>query len=136
MRKAFLILLFAAFVFRTIGADTIPPELIGEWATEQSQFDGDALTNGIAVYLNTNGAAIFAAPPPAGKKWHATYDVTNRVLSMSIDPQPGSGLTHTLTFRFKYDPKTKSLIPNNGLTQSILKHRRDHVPNGMIEGLD
>jgi hypothetical protein len=137
MRKTCLLLLFAALVFHAIGADTIPAELVGEWATDQSQFDGGGLTNGIAVYLNTNGAAaMFAAPPPMGKKWRATYDITNRVLTMSLGPQPGEGLPHGLTFRFTYDPKTGTLLPNNGLTRSILKHRQDHVPKGLMEGLE
>jgi hypothetical protein len=33
----------------------LPPELVGVWATEGSAFKGDALMNGQALYLDTDG---------------------------------------------------------------------------------
>jgi hypothetical protein len=134
MRTTFLPLILTVLAFRAAGADKIPTELIGEWAPDQSKFDGGALSSGVAVYINTNGvAAIIQAPPPIAAKWRATYDATNRVLTLSIEARPSEGLTRSLTNSFIYDPKAMTLSPKDGSTKDVLKRRTDRIPKWVLE---
>jgi len=136
MKRVFLSFLFAAYVLRGIGADTIPPELVGAWAPAKAKIEGGVLSEGYAIYLNTNGlAAVVAAPPPVGAKWRAVYDATNHMLILTIDAQPDEGLMHGMTNRFIYDPKAKTLSLTNAPTKDVLTRHGNRIPGGVIEDL-
>lgn len=53
-RLALIVVLFFS-VECTLAGTLLPPELVGVWATEGSQFKGDALMKGQALYLDTDG---------------------------------------------------------------------------------
>src|SRR5689334_20122063 len=74
-------------------ASEIPKDLIGEWATAQTRFSGDAVVSGNVLYLTTNGLAmIIVAPPPIGSEAKATYNSTNSTLTITIAADPSEGL--------------------------------------------
>ena len=130
MNKMILPLLFGAYIFRAIGADAIPSELIGEWAPDDAVFQNGGVASGYAIYINTNGmAATVMGPEFIDIKWHAIYDATNHVLTLRDDPHPW--LQNTSTNNLTYDPKTKTLHqfhPNE-----VLRRHRDFVPKSVIQ---
>ena len=126
-----------------IQKDTIPAELVGEWASNQSKFKGGILSAGVAIYINTFGiAGIVEAPeanlPPydIGNKLDATYNITNHVLTLTKEPDSNEGLTNSITDTFIYDPQSKTLSPKNAIIKDVLKRHKDQVPYGVIENLD
>jgi hypothetical protein len=134
MKRTLLLFALLACACPQVQGGSIPPELVGTWAPASSKMDGGVLLEGYAIYLNTNGlAAVVAAPPPIGAKWHATYEATNHVLTMSIAAQPSEGLTQAMTNRFVYDPKAKTLTATNSSTKEILRRHGDRIPGGVIE---
>ena len=136
MKRALLLFVFVACVFHRAEAGTIPHELGGVWAPASSKMSGGILSEGYAIYLNTNGlAAVVAAPPPIGTKWHATYEATNQVLTLSIEAQPSEGLTQAMTNHFVYDLKAKTLTATNSPTKEILRRHGSRIPGGVIEDL-
>ena len=124
MKKMIFPLLFGAHIFRAIGADAIPPELIGEWAPDHSVFQHGDVASGYAIYINTNGmAATVMGPEFIDIKMHAIYDATNDVLTL--------WLQNTSTNNLTYDPKTKTLHQFH--PDEVLKRHRDFVPKSVIE---
>jgi hypothetical protein len=56
------ILLSAILIFLTtcaVAAEPIPPNLVGIWTTEGSEFRGEAIMKGDALYLDTDGIGAF-----------------------------------------------------------------------------
>lgn len=51
--------IFTFFTTFTVAAEQIPPSLIGIWATEGSEFNGEAIMKGEALYLDTDGVGAF-----------------------------------------------------------------------------
>src|ERR1051325_10581458 len=85
MKTLLLFVLASALSLHTFAADTIPPELVGEWASPDAKFSRELLTKGGALYLSTNGfAAMFGAPPPIGMAGTATYDPKTFTLTFDL----------------------------------------------------
>lgn len=59
MRQIFLAAIFIFFTTYAVAAEQIPPTLIGIWATEGSEFNGEAIMKGEALYLDTDGVGAF-----------------------------------------------------------------------------
>ncbi len=136
MKRAFLAFVLASFAVFAIGADLLPTELVGQWAPEQSQFVGDLVTNGDVIYISTNGVAeVVAAPPPMGERFYASYNATNRVLTLSKDIHPTDGLTHGRIISFTYDVKAKTLRLDDAFDKEVLKRRSASIPDGVGEYL-
>ena len=61
----FLVFAFAAGLAGSAG---LPKEIVGVWATDDSEFDQDRLIGGSALYLLESGAvALVVAPFPVGR---------------------------------------------------------------------
>jgi hypothetical protein len=51
----FIVALFSVFISYADAESPIPPDLVGIWATEGSEFRGQAIMKGQAIYLDTDG---------------------------------------------------------------------------------
>src|SRR5262245_40053364 len=104
--RVLLVSIIAVWAAQAAAADNIPPELVGEWATEKSEFSGGALSKGAAMYLTRQGVgALIGAPPPIGVKGPATYDAKTQVLTVRLTEQE----LVRATCRFIYDQSVKTL---------------------------
>jgi hypothetical protein len=69
-------------------ATPLPPELIGIWATSGSQFHGDAVWKGQAIYLNSDGVGAIAGGDGSdvlGVRIAVTsYDATLHVIGLDL----------------------------------------------------
>ena len=91
-------------------ADVLPVHLVGIWATNKSEFHGEALLRGQALYLDTDGVgAIVGGPPPIGVRIVATYDARTNRLSIKINE---GGETRTGTFTYE---ATRKMIVDGGV---------------------
>jgi hypothetical protein len=131
--KYSILFLSVVCAFRAMGADTIPPELVGAWAPPETKIQDGVLSEGYAIYLNTNGVAMaVTAPPSTGLKSHAVYDATNRVLILTIDVSSSQGFTQKETTSFLYDPKVKTLSPISGPTRDFLTRHGNRIPESVM----
>jgi hypothetical protein len=138
VKRVFPFFLFAVCIIRGIGAIVIPSELVGAWAPADSKMQGGVLLEGFALYINTNGlAAIAAAPPATGTPWHASYNTTNQILTLTLILLPGESLTDEKTNCFVYDSSAKTLsLTNASATEAwTLTRHSNRVPGGTFEGV-
>ena len=131
MSKFLVFILFAPLMLVIDTTQTIPTELVGEWASEASEFNGGPISKGTAVYVGTNGfAAIISAPPPIGAKGSATYNAKKRVLTITMindGKQIGP-------YDFTYDRKSKTLRSRKGeFGNEPFARRRDRIPKHVLE---
>ena len=136
VKRTLLLIACAACLLVRGEAGTIPPELVGVWAPTSAKLDRGVLSEGYAIYINTNGlAAVVIAPPPIGAKWFATYGATNHLLTLRIDARPSEGLSQAMTNHFTYDPKAKTLMTTEASTTYVLRHHSNRIPGFLIEDL-
>jgi hypothetical protein len=117
-----------------LAAGSIPPELVGEWASSDAKFSRELLTKGGAVYLGTNGfAAMFGAPPPIGMAGTATYDP--KTFTLTLDLHDRGTPPETLKVTIVYDPKAKTLTtkPTEGVQKGTFKRRGQKIPKWVLE---
>jgi hypothetical protein len=113
MRKIFLITIL--FLSSFVTAAPIPDEVVGVWATANSEFRGDAVVKGEAIYLDSDGVGGWIG---ANEK-----DVLGvRIVVTSFDPT-----IRTLTFKMIYNG-------NDGPTETVVHDPITHLlilgPNG------
>jgi hypothetical protein len=127
MTKRFLLFaMLAAWATFAVAADSLPRELVGEWATAESEFSYGALSSGAALYLTPQGVgALIGAPPPIGAQGPATYDSKTQRLMLRLT-ENGQVMA---TCGFIYDPGAK-LLRGEGAAcgPNVYKRRRDSVP--------
>ena len=123
--RQWLLIILAAWVIRADAADSLPTDLVGEWATEKSEFYQDVLSRGVAMYLTAHGiGALVGAPPLVAAMGPATYDAKTRALTLRL----AKG-----TCEFIHDPKAKTFkaqAPECGT--EVLKRRRDYLPDHIV----
>jgi hypothetical protein len=133
MKKSFL---FGAMVLLVntspyMWSGEIPSELIGEWATKETEFVRGGVSKGTAIYLGREGAGfIISAPPPIGAKGAASFNAEKQTLTMKMaEAEKSMGV-----FEFRYDSKTKTLKSRTGaFGTSAFSRRRDRVPKQILE---
>ena len=133
IRRWLLISFLAAWAIHAAGADTLPTDLVGEWAAESSEFSRGALSKGAALYLTAQGVgALIGAPPPIGSLASATYDAKTRLLTLRLT-EHGQVMA---TCGFIYDPKLK-ILKGQGpeCDTSVYKRRRADVPEYILKML-
>jgi hypothetical protein len=129
MKTLLLFILASTLSFRTFAADTIPPELVGEWASPDAKFIRELLTNGGALYLDANGfAAVFGAPPPLGMAGTATYDP--KTFTLTLDLRDSGKPPMVLKMTIIYDPETKTLTtkPTRDVQKGTFTRRGNKIP--------
>jgi YD repeat-containing protein len=131
MKNVETAVVFAALpLLASIGhtADAFPRQLVGIWATAKSEFRGEALTKGQALYLYVDGVgAIVGGPPPIGVRIEATYDANSNKLSITMTD---GGKTRSGTFI--YDAARKIIVDNG-----VEYHQRaDHVSAAVRKQLE
>ena len=126
-RRGLLIGILAASAIQAHAAQNLPEELVGEWATEKSEFNRGALAKGVAIYLWPQGAgALIGAPPPVGAMGPATYDAITRTLTLRLMQQGRD----PATCDFIYDHRAKTLTAQDAeCGPDVFKRRRDSVPD-------
>jgi len=133
IRRWLLISILAAWAIHAEAADSLPTDLVGEWATEKSEFSRGALSKGAAIYLTAQGVgALIGAPPPIGALGPATYDAKTRMLTLRLT-EHGQVMA---TCGFIYDPKLK-ILKGQGTEcgADVFKRRRDDVPDYILKML-
>jgi len=55
MQKILASLVLWGFISGAFGATPLPPDLVGIWASPSSKFNGEALIQGSAIYLDSDG---------------------------------------------------------------------------------
>ena len=132
-RCRFLISILAAWAIQANAADSLPTELVGEWATEQSEFSRSALSKGAAIYLTAQGVgALIGAPPPIGALGPATYDPKTRTLTLRLTER-GQVMA---TCGFIYDSKLRTLKgQGTECGTDVFKRRRNDVPDYILKML-
>lgn len=108
MRYRLAIALFPALFLSSPGManDTIPPELVGIWASEGSVLnDRHALFEGQGIYLRADGRGmVIGGPPPIGALFISRYDERKKVLTFRVE-----GAEKCVDGEAAYDPTTKTL---------------------------
>lgn len=108
MRRLFLTSIL--FLPRFAIAGPIPDEIVGIWAATHSEFRGDALLKGNAIYLDSDGVGGLIGGDGTdvlGVRIVVTsFDPATRVLAFKTTEYGKDGPTGT----FVYDPTTHSLI--------------------------
>ena len=114
-------------------AETIPADLVGEWASEKSKFSRGSLSKGAAIYVMADGIAAFiGAPPPIGTHGTATYDPATRTLTLKLTET--GRLMATCGFTYEANTKTlKGQVPECGT--DIFKRRSERVPEYILKML-
>jgi hypothetical protein len=86
--------------------DTVPPELVGIWASEGSVLnDRHALFEGQGIYLRADRRGMMiGGPPPIGVLFISRYDEKKKVLTFRVEG-PGKCVDGEAA----YDPKAKTL---------------------------
>ena len=118
--------MLAAWTTSAAAADSLPPALVGEWATAESEFSRGALSSGAALYLTAQGVgALIGAPPPIGAQGPATYDAKTQRLTLRLIDN-GQVMA---TCGFIYDPSSK-VLRGDGVAcgPNVFKRRQDSVP--------
>jgi hypothetical protein len=126
-RRLVFLAIFAVWAAHAAGADSLPTELVGEWATAKSEFNhGGAFSSGAALYLTVQGVGALGAPPPIGAQGPATYDAKTQRLTLRLTEQ-GQVMA---TCRFIYDPSAK-LLRSDGADcgPNVFERRRASVPD-------
>jgi hypothetical protein len=108
MRKLFLTLILFLSSFAT--AAPIPDEVVGIWGSTNSEFRGDALLKGDAIYLDSDGVGGWIGGNGAdvlGVRIVVTsYDPATNILAFKMTEYGKDGPTGTLV----YDPTAHLLI--------------------------
>lgn len=79
-----------------------PYELYGEWVREGSEFHGERLAEGRAVYLGKESfVAVVDAPPFAGRTGEATFDEQSRELTFIL--RDGIGPPEVMKMKVLFD---------------------------------
>ena len=93
-------------------AVTLPIELTGIWTTPSSEFHGDAIFKGEAIYLDSDGVGAALGGNGADvlgvRIVVLAYDVSTHIGNFQMTEYGKGG--PTLTFR--YEPSTHSLVSN------------------------
>ena len=134
MKTLLLLILASVLSFHTFAADTIPPDLVGEWASPDAKFSRELLTRGGALYLGTNGfAAVFGAPPPIGMAGTATYDP--KTFTLTLDLRDKGTPPEVLKMTITYDPKAKTLTtkPTPGVQKGTFTRRGKAIPKWVLD---
>jgi hypothetical protein len=91
-------------------ATTVPPELTGIWATSSSQFRGEAVWKGQAIYLDTDGVGAIVGGDGSdvlGVRIVVTsYDAASNVITFDLTENGKTLASETLTF----DKKDHALV--------------------------
>jgi hypothetical protein len=129
-----VLLASALGVCATQAGEGLPGELVGEWATDASVFRGEALREGLAMYLTARGVGVLiAAPPPIGAQGPARYDPKARVLTITLS-EPGRPVA---TCDFAHDASAMTLRAQGGACgHELYRRRRDRVPDHISKTLD
>jgi hypothetical protein len=110
----------------TAESRSIPPDLVGEWATPKSPFVRVVLTSGNAFYILGDGmAGMFAAAPPSpliGIRGEARYDASGLKLTFTLLDDDNRGRPRR-TIVFAYD--TQLLRPG---AYSLVVRTQDEKP--------
>jgi len=129
MKLILYVLSCAAYICCAMGGDTIPSELVGEWAPKSAVFHGNRLASGCVLCVNTNGAAaVVLEPGPIVFKWVATYDDRDSILT--IREAPNATLKGTNINRMKYNSRTKTL--DHFYTGETLRRREASPPRDLL----
>jgi hypothetical protein len=134
IKTLLLIVIALALSLRTFAADTIPPELVGEWVSPDARFSRELLTKGGALYLRDNGfAAVFGAPPPIGMAGTASYDP--KTFTLSLDLRDRGTPTAVLKLTIIFDPKAKTLTtkPTPDVQKGTFTRRGKTIPKWVID---
>jgi len=84
LRKAFVTLAIWCFVGQAMAA-SLPEDLVGVWATDNSTFKGHLLVEGEALYLGANGVgAIVGGTPTIRIKVLASFEQTTGTISFDV----------------------------------------------------
>lgn len=108
MRKLFLtaILFLSSFAF----AAPVPDEVVGVWATPHSEFRGDAILEGDAIYLDSDGVGGWIGgngKDVLGVRIVVTsFDPATHILAFKMTEYGRDGPTGTLV----YDPAAHLLV--------------------------
>jgi hypothetical protein len=133
--KKFLPFVFASVLsFPAMAAGTVPPELVGEWASKDDRFDANGfVTSGAAAYLGNNGfVAVCSASPLTCFRGTPTYDPTTFKLTIELSenmstPPPLSEL------KFVYDPMVKTLTIQSFGQEYTLSRRGQKIPAWVLD---
>lgn len=124
-----VVLLFSCARPREYAPDAILPEiLVGEWVTSGSEFTGQVIAKGGALYLYRDGtAAVIAAPPPTAITGTASY--VKDELRLNIRLIERGRIRGNIYLR--YDPVSKELrnIGAARETQGTYTRRQAVVPD-------
>src|SRR5262249_24684173 len=105
-RRWLLVSLLAAWATPAAACDSLPRELVGEWATARSEVSQGALTRGAAIHLMPRGVGVMiGAPPPIGAQGPVTYDAGTRTLTLRLTER---GQDRAVC-DFAYDAKAQTL---------------------------
>jgi len=132
-RRLLLISIIAVWAVHADAADSLPSNLVGEWATEKSEFSRGALSSAAALYLTTQGVgALIGAPPPIGAIGPAMYDAKTRTLTLRLTEHDQV----MATCAFIYDAHMKTLT-GQGMEcgSDVFTRRRDAVPDYILRML-
>lgn len=92
LRTARVLLLACTLVAGLARAADLPAELVGVWATPESEFDGETLLGGEALYLLKSGkVALLGAPLPVRRCADGTVCAPLRGLSGSARYDAAAG---------------------------------------------
>jgi hypothetical protein len=101
--------------------DALPASLVGVWASDGAVLNGEALIEGHAIYLESDGSgAMLFGPPAIGIKVLATFDSSTNVIDLMmfenekavgnstaiLNPASGtiqSGKNHSQTLHRRFD---------------------------------
>lgn len=135
MKTLLLTFLAAGLAFHAVAADTIPSELIGEWASPNTTFKGEILSNGSAVFLGSDGFAAIVARDETdvlGMAGTAAYDPKKFILTLNLHDDSTVRIQVTIV----YDPKAKILTGKNWGTSAYtgtFKRRQEKIPKWVID---
>lgn len=101
---------------------TIPPHLVGVWATDGAVLKGPLLLEGQAIYLGADGVGgVVGGPPPVGFKISATFNTQTNILDLEVI----EGTQRHPLGSIHYDPAAKTL--DSGAPKHELLRRRYDV---------
>ena len=110
-----------ALASRTQRADAIPDYLVGEWTDSSSEWHGDTLARGKAVYIDHGGRfTILGAPPLIRISGALRYDRATHRVALAVE----NGLTLIALGPFHYDPRRRILIGGDAREGVLPMHRR------------
>jgi len=103
MTKHVVLIVLVARVIHANAAPLIPPELVGEWVLESSDFDRVVRAGGLAIqaiYITAHGAGIgVSAPTTIGVKLTVVYDAAARILTVSVGREKPCDLRYDATLK-------------------------------------